>query len=242
MHLTKDICKTALITPFGLFEFPFMTFGLRNAAQTFQRFIDDVTRDLPFLFVYIHDILVASADEHEHLQHLEILLNRFQDFGLVINQTKSHFGLTEVQFLGHTVNNNGIMPLKDKVNAILSLEFPTTIKSLRRFIGTINFYRKFIKKAAEILAPPNSLLDGPNVKTVQKIESTKELQTSFNKAKQALAQATLLVLPDITTQWAIFTDASEHGIGAVLQQHLATSSFFQQKATTVNTETFHLRS
>uniref|UniRef100_A0ABD2VXH6 Reverse transcriptase domain-containing protein n=1 Tax=Trichogramma kaykai TaxID=54128 RepID=A0ABD2VXH6_9HYME len=55
-----DICKTAITTPFGLYEFPFMTFGLKNAGQTFQRFIDEVTRGLPFCYVYIDDILIYS--------------------------------------------------------------------------------------------------------------------------------------------------------------------------------------
>ena len=68
-----DIAKTALITPFGLYEFCRMPFGLRNAAQTFQRFIDDVCRDLHFVFVYLDDILVASSSRDEHLQHLRAL-------------------------------------------------------------------------------------------------------------------------------------------------------------------------
>uniref|UniRef100_A0A0K8W069 RNA-directed DNA polymerase n=1 Tax=Bactrocera latifrons TaxID=174628 RepID=A0A0K8W069_BACLA len=190
-----------------------MTFGLRNAAQTFQRFIEEVTRDPPFLFVYIDDILRVSANDREHFHHLEILFKRFHDYGLVINPTKSNFGLTEVKFLGHTVNRNGITPLKDKVNAILSIEFPTTIKSLRRFLGTINFYKKFIKQAAEILALLNSLQEGAKVKNSQRIECTKQFQLSFNKAKQALTQTTLLVHPNTNTQWEIFTVASEHGIG-----------------------------
>jgi len=72
----EDISKTAITTLFGIFEYPYMSFGLRNAAQTFQRFIDEVLRDLDFCYVYIDDILVASRSEEEHLQHLRILFNR----------------------------------------------------------------------------------------------------------------------------------------------------------------------
>jgi len=61
-----DIAKRAIITPFGLFEFPYMSFGLRNAAQTFQRFIDEVLRDLDFCYAYIDDVPVAPASEEEH--------------------------------------------------------------------------------------------------------------------------------------------------------------------------------
>lgn len=84
----KDIDKMAIITPFGLFEFPYMTFGLRNAAQTFQRLIDEVTQDLPFLFAYIDDILVTSETSEQHIEHLRILFQRLDDYGLVINASK----------------------------------------------------------------------------------------------------------------------------------------------------------
>ncbi|XP_018798499.1 PREDICTED: uncharacterized protein LOC108974858 [Bactrocera latifrons] len=85
----EDVHKTAAITPFGLFKFPFMTFELRNVAQTFQRFIDELTRNLPFVFAYIDDLLVASANEAEHKQNLRIVFQRFRHYGLVISTTKT---------------------------------------------------------------------------------------------------------------------------------------------------------
>jgi len=103
-----DIAKTAIITPFGLYEFCRMPFGLRNAAQTFQRFIDDVCRDLTFVFVYLDDILVASSALDEHLQHRQALFQRLSDHGLVINPAKWEFGKSEVNFLSHTISAAGI--------------------------------------------------------------------------------------------------------------------------------------
>lgn len=79
----KDIPKTA-ITPFGLFKFPFMTFGLRKAAQTFQRFMDEVLWGLDFAYTYIDDILVASETEEDHLRDLETLFKRLEDYGVTI--------------------------------------------------------------------------------------------------------------------------------------------------------------
>lgn len=73
-----DIPKTAIITPFGLFEFMHMTFGLRNASQTFQRFIDQVIAGLDFVFAYIDDIFIASENEEEHHIHLKTLFGRLQ--------------------------------------------------------------------------------------------------------------------------------------------------------------------
>ena len=98
-----DIAKTAIITPFGLFEFPYMSFGLRNAAQTFQWFIDEVLRDLDFCYAYIDDVLVASTSEDEHEQHLRTLFQRFSEYGVLLNPVKCVFGATEVTFLGYTV-------------------------------------------------------------------------------------------------------------------------------------------
>ncbi|XP_029637974.1 uncharacterized protein LOC115213179 [Octopus sinensis] len=82
-----DISKTAVTTPFGMFEFLRMPFGLRSAAQTFQRSIDMVTRGLPFIYAYIDDILVASNSDEEHNQHLHLLFERLRQFGVVINPT-----------------------------------------------------------------------------------------------------------------------------------------------------------
>ncbi|XP_015118909.1 uncharacterized protein LOC107042386 [Diachasma alloeum] len=214
----EDIQKTAIITPFGLFEFPFMTFGLRNAAQTFQRLIDEVTRDLPFLFPYIDDILVASETPEQHLDHLRQLFQRLEYFGLVVNVAKSVLGKPAVVFLGHTINAQGIKPPADRVRAILEYPKPSNVKSLRRFLGALNFYRKFMKGAAEILAPLNAAHRGPAVKGKHPVDWTPEMEAAFDASKRALAEATHLSHPNVHAEWAVFTDASDHAIGAVLQQ------------------------
>ncbi|KAG7301804.1 hypothetical protein JYU34_014833 [Plutella xylostella] len=213
-----DIPKTAITTPFGMFEFPYMTFGLRNAAQTFQRFIDEVLRDLDFCYGYIDDILVSSATEEEHKQHLHLLFQKLKEYGMLINTSKCVFGQSEVKFLGYTVSAAGIRPLDLKVQAIKDYPPPRNIKELRRFLGMMNFYRRFIKEAAAIQGPLNSLLAGPNTKGSQPITMTPELQTTFDECKVSLSQAALLAHPDMKAELAIQTDASDVAIGAVLQQ------------------------
>ena len=110
----EDIPKTAITTPFGLFEFVRMPFGLRNAAQTFQRFIDQVLRGLPFCYAYIDDLLVASSSPEQHQEHLRQVLQRLSEHGMVINPSKCQFGTAELDFLGHRVNAQGIHPLEEK--------------------------------------------------------------------------------------------------------------------------------
>ena len=98
-----DIAKMAIVTPFGLFEYLRMPFGLKNAAQTFQRFMDSVFRDLPFVYIYLDDILVASNSPDEHTKHLRQLFDRLADYGLVVNPKKCVLGRSSLEFLGHCV-------------------------------------------------------------------------------------------------------------------------------------------
>ena len=156
----EDIPKTAIITPFGSFEFLRMPFGLKNAAQTFQRLMDTVCKGLDFIFVYLDDILIFSRSKEKHLQHLEQLFQRLQDYGLVISLPKCKFGVSEIDFLGHRVNKDGILPLDTKIEAIQNYQKPTTVKSLQQYLGMVNFYHRFIPSAAATLQPLFSALEG----------------------------------------------------------------------------------
>ena len=219
----ESIPKTAITTPFGSFEFTRMPYGLCGAAQTFQRFLDSVLRDMSVagrevvLFNYVDDILVASSGETEHLQDLEELFTRLAAHGLVINPLKSEFGRPEIDFLGHRITSHGILPLPEKVKAINEFETPVFIRTLRTFCGMIQFYNRFIPNIALIMAPLNSLLAGKPRKN-DKIAWNPEATQAFVDAKTALAQATMLhhPLPDAPT--AIAVDASNTTVGAVLQQ------------------------
>ena len=135
----EDIPKTAISTPFGLFEFMYMSFGLRNAAQTFQRFIDEVLRGLDFCYAYIDDILIASTSESEHLEHLKIVFDRLCKYHLVINSNKCVFGKPEVKFLGYLVSELGSRPGTEKVDAINNFPEPVTAKTVASVLGHAKF-------------------------------------------------------------------------------------------------------
>jgi hypothetical protein len=92
----QDVDKTAIATPFGLFEAVNMMIGLRNAAQTCQRFVDQITRELDFVYAYIDDFLIASEDEQQHREHLRMLFERLNEYGVVINPVKCEFGAHEI--------------------------------------------------------------------------------------------------------------------------------------------------
>lgn len=114
----EDKHKTAVTTPFGLFEFNRMPFGLRNATQTFQRFIDTALRGLKYCHAYIDDVLLTSRNEEEHKQHLEEIFKRMKKYGLSINVAKSKFAEEDIEYLGYRVTKDGIRPLERRVTAV----------------------------------------------------------------------------------------------------------------------------
>jgi Reverse transcriptase (RNA-dependent DNA polymerase) len=147
-----DAEKTAVITPSGLFEFTQMSFGLRNTGQSFQRLMDSLTGDIPAAFSYLDDVIVASSPG-EHEAALKQVLQRLQDSGLVLNLEKCQFGCAEVDFLGHRVTADGKEPLNVHVEAVKNFPRPADKQDLQRFLGLVNFYRRFLPRAAAVLKP-----------------------------------------------------------------------------------------
>uniref|UniRef100_A0A3B5KTJ2 ribonuclease H n=1 Tax=Takifugu rubripes TaxID=31033 RepID=A0A3B5KTJ2_TAKRU len=211
-----DVPKTAVITPFGLFEFLRMPFGLKSAAQTFQRLMDSVLRDLPFLFVYLDDILVVSTSQAEHVAHLRALVQRLSQHGLIINPAKCQFGLSTIDFLGHHVTRYGAVPLPEKVEAIASFPHPVTVKALQEFLGMVNFYHRFLPRAADLMRPLYDCLKGAVPKHM--LDWSDVRQRAFENVKAALANATLLAHPLPDAPISITTDASDYAVGAVHEQ------------------------
>ena len=210
----EDVCKTAVITPFGLFVFPRTPFGLKNAGQDFQRLMDQIFGDIPHTFVYIDDILVASETEEEHLKDLKVVLDLLRENGLVTNREKCILGRSSIEFLGYRVDANGISPLPERVEAIRQMKRPTSVKELQRFLGMVNYYRKFIPRAAHHL---HHLFDALKGKPKELVWD-EGCSQSFEATKEALAQATLLHHPRTEAHLALTTDASQYAVGGVLEQ------------------------
>ena len=215
----EDIEKTAVITPFGLFEYTRMPFGLKNAAQTFQRLIDKVCQNLDFVFAYLDDILIASVSRQQHEKHLRALFKALEEHGLVVNKTKCEFGKMELDFLGHHVTTTGASPLPTKVSAIRDFPCPTTNKGLETFLGMINFYRRFLPSAARILGPLHAALGAlPKSPKVQTLQWTTPMTCAFNSSKDLLADTSMLVYPRESAPTALTVDASDKAVGGVLEQ------------------------
>ncbi|GFX94912.1 retrovirus-related Pol polyprotein from transposon 17.6 [Trichonephila clavipes] len=231
-----DIPKTAVKTPWGLYEYTHLCFGLVNATQTFMRFMHEVLRGLPFCFVYLDVILCYSENAEEHRSHLRTIFQRLSSYGLKLNISKCVFGVTELIFLGHLITPDGIKPLPDKVQAVLDYKQPETVGSLRKFLGLLNFYRRFLPRAAEQQYLLSEFLKGSKGKKDSKpLNWSSEAITAFQRCKQALADAALLAHPSPSAPLALHVDASDYAIGGALHQvvdsELQPLAFFSRKLT-----------
>jgi hypothetical protein len=143
----SDIPKTAFITKYGLYEFTVMSFGLTNAPAYFMYLMNSVFLDYldKFVVVFIDDILVYSQNEQEHEEHLRKVLQRLRDCQLYDKLSKCEFWISEVLFLGHIINREGLAVDLKKVTAIMDWKAPKDVRGIKSFIGMTGYYRCFIE-------------------------------------------------------------------------------------------------
>lgn len=208
--------KTAFITQDGLYEFNVMPMGLSNAPATFQRAMQEVLRGLhwKFVLIYLDDVIVFSNSFHEHLDHLRQVFQRLREAGLKLKPSKCTFGQQQVRYLGHIVNEDGIETDPDKIKVVRDYPVPTNVKEVRRYLGFIGYYRKYVKDYCKIAEPLTKLTR----KDVSFIWS-QECSEAFEILKQKLLQPPILAYPRFDgTKFILQTDASTKGLGFILAQ------------------------
>lgn len=229
----EDVAKTAVITPFGLFEFTRMQFGLCNAGQTFQRFMHKLFGDLDFVVIFMDDICIASSSPEEHRRHVRTVFERLQSNGLVINLPKCKFAQGEVEFLGYVIGKNGVRPLPSRVEAVLNYQRPNTVRELRRFLALVNGYKRFVRQATDMQAALRDLITGNKKNDTTPVAWNEHAEQAFENCKRALAEAALLYYPDASKPLGLMVDASNTAAGAVLEQFSEGSwqplGFFSEK-------------
>ena len=208
--------KTAFATPFGLFQFNVMPFGLQGAPATFQRLMDRVTRGMEeFAAAYLDDLVIHCDTWEEHLSHVRLVLQCLREAGLTVKARKCQFGMEQCLYLGHIVGNGMVRPEMSKVEAISAFATPRTKKEVRVFLGLTGYYRKFIPDFATIAAPLTDLTrkTAPNL-----VNWSQECEEAFVELKARMCSSPVLRSPDFAKPFIVQTDASERGIGAVLSQ------------------------
>ena len=213
--------KTAFTCHLGLFQYRRMPFGLTNAPGTFQRLMSKLFcgPKWNFLFVYLDDLLIVSQSFEEHLVHVEQVLKQLEDAGLRLRPEKCSFAQERVEYLGHTLPPDGVRPNDNKIKAVKEFPHPTSCKEVKSFLGLVNFYRRHLPNLAAKTRPLTALTrkDKDTGTTVAFIWND-QCESVFQEVKRMLIVAPLLHPPDLDKPFYLWTDASQRGFGALLEQ------------------------
>ena len=197
----------------GKYQWNRCPFGLTQAPAYFQRVVHEVIEGLTFAYGYLDDILVFSKSIEEHFQHCEIIFKRLKRFRLKLSYEKCAFLKSQVQYLGHLLSGAGIEPVPEKLQALREMIEPDCAKGVKIYLGFVGYYRKFIPKYSDIAKPLTELtkLDIPFVWTDQ-------CQKAFELLKEYLLKEPILVYPDTSKPYTLYTDASKYAWAGVLTQ------------------------
>jgi hypothetical protein len=223
----SDVEKTAFNTRHGKYEFLVMPFGLTNAPATFQTLVNKVFRRFlnDFLIVYLDDIVIYSNSYDEHLEHLRRVFQVLRENQLYAKPHKCVFNKPEIQFCGHIVGNGKIKVVQDKIKAIREWPRPKNVHDVRQFLGLASYYRRFIRNFSQIALPLTNLLRIGKMRDKQRtafkfktIVWNTAHQLAFERLKQKLTRAPVLMQIDPSKSFTVETDASDFAIGACLLQ------------------------
>ena len=206
--------KTAIVTPFGKFQFTKMPFGLVNATSTFQRLMDRVLEGMQeFSSAYIDDILIYSPDWESHLGHIELVMERMKEAGLTAKVAKCEWAKTQLVYLGHRIGHGRVAVPEDRATAIAEFVKPTTKMGVRAFLGTSGYYRRFIPDFGKLAKPLTMLTRKAEP---DQVHWTLEGEQAFNHIRELLCKSCALTIPTLSDDFRLHTDASGAGLGAVL--------------------------
>ena len=226
---------TAFITPWGLYEWIRIPFGLSNAPASFQRFMETCLGDLrdEICIPYLDDIIVFSSTFEDHIEHLRTVFQRLKEYGVKLKPKKCTMFKREVVFLGRVVSAQGYKLDPSTMAPILRLKDtpPKTVNEVRKLMGFLNYYRRYIENFSRIAKPIYNLVKIPETDGKGKSTSTgKQLggnnpvswtsthQSALETLIKCLASAPVMAYPDPRSPYVLHTDASEGGLGAVLYQ------------------------
>jgi hypothetical protein len=206
---------TAFNTCFGTFKFNRLPMGLSSASNSFELLMDKVLCGLTFksCLCYLDDVLVCSETFDGHLQDLENVFSRFRNAGLKLNPQKCCFAKSSCKFLGHHISSQGIKPPPDRVQVLQNYPSPRKVKELRRVLGLIGWFRKFIPHYSEITQPMAKLLRKGTT-----FHWTKEQENSLQELKIRLLHSEVSAFPQFNLPFYLAVDSSSKGIGYMLYQ------------------------
>jgi hypothetical protein len=204
---------TAFITPYGRYRFNRLPFGITSAPEHFQRRMNQILDGCDGVVCLMDDVLIFGKTKQEHDKRLRTVLSKIENSGMTLNRKKTQICQTEIEFLGHLIDKDGIRIHPSKVDAILKLNSPKNLKELQSLLGMVNFISKAIPRRSELLAPLYDLLKQGHEFFWDSVH-----ERVFQRLKKVLTTAPVLSLFDPSLRTVVSVDASSFGIGGVILQ------------------------
>ena len=207
--------KAAFVTSSGLYEWTVMPFGLCNAPSTFARLMELVLKGLHWkiCLIYLDDVIVMGRTFGEELERLKEVFERLARAGLKLKPKKCFLFQKRVSYLGHVVTEEGIAADPEKVEQVRTWPTPENSTEVKSFLGLASYYRRFIPDFSTIAKPLYKLTEAK-----AEFAWTEQCQLAFDSLKGLLTSDRVLAYPTREGKFVLDTDASDHGIGAVLSQ------------------------
>ena len=173
-------CKemTTFVCRYGTYKFEVIPFGLLNAPSIFQRMMDTIVRGLPFVRVYLDDVVIFSKTLEKHLGHPQQVFDVIEEAGLKLKLSNCIFAQAKIKWLEHVVDKSGIAVDPSKVEVIRNAPIPITTTELRSFLGLAGYYRRFICEFADIATVLHAVTSGNG-----RLKWTEEMKQAFDELR-----------------------------------------------------------
>ena len=211
--LEEDAHKTSFSYKNRHFEATRMLYGTSTAPSAFARIMNILFGDHPSIILYLDDLIIVDSCFEEHQKSLQFVFDQCQKYGIILNGKKTHLCKSSVEFLGHVINQKGILPLQKHILTVKAYPAPTDKSALKRFLGLVNYNLRYVKEASVILAPLHKICS-----TKHEFVWGEEQENSFQLFKQKLLNADGLYHRDPSLSLILVSDASKHGSGSTLYQ------------------------
>ena len=208
---SSDLC--CFNSVFGRYKFLRLPYGVHSASEVFQKRMTEMFENVEGVVCYIDDVLVWGRSKEEHDERLRKVLEVIRDNNVKLNKQKCKFAQTDIRYLGHQLNHEGLRPDKDKVKAIQEMPTPKSKKDLERFLGMIQYIGRFIPSLSDITAPLRILLQNET-----EWHWEKQQEDAYKKLKNLATVSPALAFYDVNKPVELTVDASKDGLGAVLMQ------------------------
>jgi transposase InsO family protein len=210
---------TAFRTARGTYQWKRVPMGLKGAGSYFQEALSGIVGN-KLLYngveLYLDDLIAFGHTEEEYLDNLEQLFQRLKEKNVSLSPGKCKFGLRSVEYVGHTIDENGISFSEEKRRKVFDFPTPLVQKHLKSFLGLANYFRDHIPNHSTIAAPMHKLVK--DYTKHKKLAWNKESLEAFEKMKHSIADCQTLWWMDDDMPVFLHTDASDYGVGAYLFQ------------------------